>query len=229
MPTRYFSITAGIILIVIAFVWISSEWSKKKNTASAAFLQHNNELRPITFAPAQIRPQNSSIQYSASLNPPPTPINGHNLPPPAQEPSQNKNDTGQTDNSLLNTFNDYDEAQKLTFIADLPPHPENPAILQHILRSEQSAAVKISVIGHLQKLDSSDAQHLIIAALDDSADAVAVIALNSLAAKADESLLATLSEKMHSLPDGTLKNFYSESIERIQMRLTFGHSDLAQQ
>jgi hypothetical protein len=230
MPIRQISKSAWIIIVVIAIVWISFGWIKKENSASAVYLPYNPKSPQIGIAPTRIKSEGSvGTNNSAQPNSDPTPTTAPSPTQLTQRPSPKINELAPPDNSPLDTFNDYDETQKLELIANLPAHPGNPALLREILLSEQSAAVKIGVIGHLQELDGPDAKNLLIAALDDKTDAVAVIALNSLATKADESMVARLIEKMHSLPDGTLKNFYNESIERIQTRLTFGHSDLTQQ
>ncbi|HNG61383.1 MAG TPA: hypothetical protein PKZ52_16290, partial [Cellvibrionaceae bacterium] len=95
--------------------------------------------------------------------------------------------------------------------------------------SDQPPAVKITAIGRMQQYDAINSTELLLTALDDSAPEVSVIALNTLAAQADESLLSRIKEKMFGLPDGTIRNFYLETIDRIEIRLTLGYSDLTRQ
>ncbi|HMW50116.1 MAG TPA: hypothetical protein PKD17_17730 [Cellvibrionaceae bacterium] len=126
-------------------------------------------------------------------------------------------------------FDDLDEAQKVEYLDQLIPGPSNMQLLEAVIHSDQPPAVKITAIGRMQQYDAINSTELLLTALDDSAPEVSVIALNTLAAQADESLLSRIKEKMFGLPDGTIRNFYLETIDRIEIRLTLGYSDLTRQ
>lgn len=148
--------------------------------------------------------------------------------PDALKDSDNKELAAESD-AVIAEFFGSNEQRKLEMLENLPAHGKGLKILDEILRIDSNSIVKIAAVSRLNAEHNEATTNLLLRTLDDSASEVSVIALNTLISSGDPALAPILTEKMHSLPEGAIKNFYAESLQRLDMSITMGIDNLTQQ
>jgi hypothetical protein len=149
--------------------------------------------------------------------------------PLTQSPEASHRESAIENDSVISEFFASDEQRKLELVENLSARGKGLDILDEILRVDTSSVVRIAAIRRLHLELNEATTNLLLRTLDDPASEVSVIALNTLISSGDPALAPILNEKMHTLPEGSIKNFYAESLQRLDMSITMGMDNLTQQ
>lgn len=243
MPMNKSLTPIALLFIANNLLWLGVVWQPWSHSA----------IQPITTSVEEInnpRAQAKCVGYS-DTQPAESPIPSANqraiqLYPPKQQnpdiplatskpldnvqaPIAPSEHSRQQQDALVATLLESDEPKKIAMVEALTAQGDDLALLDKILTIEDNPAVKITAINRLQLEPSEATIPLLLKALDDPAPEVSLIALNALASQGNETLLPILIEKMRGLPEGPIRDFYGESIQRLDMRVTMGLSNLTQQ
>ncbi len=126
----------------------------------------------------------------------------------------------------LNDFYAYSNEEKLNTIQSMSAQGDDLAFLKEIFEAEDDSAIRVAAVAKLTDQHSFAATNTLIEALDDPVEVVVLTALDTLVKNGDRTLVSLLEEKILTLPSGSTRDKFENSIHALRYSATMAMDEI---
>lgn len=113
-------------------------------------------------------------------------------------------------------YSSSDTSKKLETIQELSAQGDDLKLIGNILNTENDNKLRVAALSRLNQAQSYAATNILIKSLDDRDLSVSATALHIIAVNGDKTLVPVLKEKVTSMPNGSIRDMYEESINKLE-------------